>query len=446
MFIQFITDYLAYLIALPVLVLLSAFYSGGETALFSLSHHHRLQLRRQDTLFARMTLRLLDDQRMFLVTLLFGNMLINTLYYAVSAAFIAQLAHDGYPKLILIAGGILDVLLLITFGEVCPKLIASIAPMALTRIVVLPIFSVHHLLTPIGLVISRFIILPLGRLIAPARQSSQITTDELEALLELSKHRGVIDRDEEQMLRQVVTLSQMKVRHIMVPRVDIKAINIDLPPAILRRRILEAGHPRLLAYQGSLDNILGVLYRRQYLLATATSQGPNIRKLIRTIRFIPELQRIDQLLEDFRKTGTQMAVAVDEYGGTAGLLTLKDIVEHMVGDLDMDQPSENPEDQQVRQIAPGTWRVSGKLSINDWADAFGQSSISPRISTVGGLVMANLGRLPRVGDRAVIGNLEIEIESLKARRIDGLILRLKHTIQQITPPGEQGPANPAKPQ
>jgi putative hemolysin len=210
----------------------------------------------------------------------------------------------------------------------------------------------------------------------------------------------------------------------MVPRVDIHWVDVNTPPSVLRELIRRTRRTKILACQGDLDHVAGVIYSRQFLLSDAQGNLKNIARLIRNVHFVPEIQRLDQLLTDFRRSGINMAVAVDEYGGTAGLITLKDVLERIVGDLDMDQAPGEGEGPHAEPVHWDTWRVSGRLSIHDWVESFGQANIPARVSTVGGLMMALLGEAPTIGDHARLGNLEMEVETMTGRRVESVLLRL----------------------
>ena len=261
------------------------------------------------------------------------------------------------------------------------------------------------------------------RLIAPPTAPTQLSGEEVETLVEMSRSRGVIGSNEQEMLGEVLDLSQLKVRDVMVPRVDIHSIDIHQPPHVLADKIEASGLTKWVAVDGDLDHVEGVIYARQYLLARRLESNVSLSKLVRGIRFVPELQRVDELLEDFRKTGTSLAIVVDEYGGTAGLVTLKDVVHQMLGDID---PSRTQEEGalEAEQLDETTWRISGRLSVHDWAETFSAEALPPRISTVGGLVMAKLGRVPRDGDRARLANLELEVEKAKKGRVQSVLLRM----------------------
>ncbi|MEX1016673.1 MAG: hemolysin family protein [Phycisphaeraceae bacterium] len=421
--------YLVMLALLPVLLAGSAFFSGCETALFSLSPHQRLRLMRGGTLVGDAIAGLLADTRNLLITLLLSNMTINVLFFVTSSVL---LIHAGRTRLLgpvmLGVASLLPLLAVILLGEVLPKLIAARLPMTWARVVALPLYLVHRILTPLRVVASAGIITPLARLIAPPEKPPALSADELESLLNLSQRHGVIDPDEEQLLGQVLELNQLKVRDLMVPRVDIEAFDLDHDPAELVRLIERTKLRHLPVYRDSLDNIVGMVYARQILLHRPETPEA-MEKYVRQVKLVPEQQRADQLLMELRKTGTTFAIVVDEYGGTAGLITIEDVVEHMVGDL----PGEfEPEGEaEVAVVAPGVWRADAQISIHDWADVFGHNpavegmSALDAVSTVGGLVMARLGRVPKVGDRTSVGNVQITVERMAGRRVDSVLIELR---------------------
>ncbi|MBI1369682.1 MAG: DUF21 domain-containing protein [Planctomycetes bacterium] len=415
---------LPFFLMLPVLLAGSAFFSGSETALFSLRAHQRFVITQQGGLVGRAVSMLLADPRTLLITLMLGNMVVNVLYFVVSTVLLLKLDHAEVGPLFVAFATVLPLLLVILLGEVLPKIVANTGAIVWVKASAIPLYAIHRVVLPLGALLSRWVVQPLGRLFAPPQSPGQLTTDEMDALLEMSQKRGIIGSGEQQLLNEVLYLSEIKVRDVMIPRVDISEIDVNEPPRRLRELIEKTRLTKYVAVDGGIDHVLGVIYARQFLLAHRLSPKVSLRKLVRQVRFVPELQRVDQLLEDFRKSGTKLALAVDEYGGTAGLVTLKDIVEQMVGDLDMDHgPGETPAST-AEQLGPHRWRVSGRLSVHDWSDAFGQYRLPPRVSTVGGLVMSLLGRVPRLGDTVRVANLQLEVERMSGGRVESVLLHL----------------------
>lgn len=417
------------LLLLPVLLAVSGFCSGSETALFSLTQRERRQITLSKTLLDRKLGELLGEIRGLLITLLLANMVTNVLYFVIST--VALLELQRYLEIStawvpVTSGG--SLMGLIIFGEVLPKMFAARAPLVVSRFVAIPLWLLHRLITPLRHVINELVITPLARLLAPRERTPELSTQELEMMLELSQHHGVIDATEEQLLQQVLSLSQLRVRDIMTPRVDIKAYDIVDPPILLIELIRATRLECIVVYEDDLDHIVGLAYARQVLLKRPKNQK-EASTLVRQATFVPESQRADKLLVHFRKMGTTMAIAVDEYGGTAGIVTLEDVVEQMIGHIS--GPYEGQQDQPVQQLGPGQWRVSADLPVHEWAHAIGTLHQIPGVSTIGGLVMAKLGKLPKAGDVALMGNLQFKVESMNGRRIESLLLQL--VIPELTP-------------
>jgi putative hemolysin len=411
-------------ILLPLLLIASGFFSGSETALFSLSSHQRTLIRRRGGVVANIIDQLLSDPQMLLITLMFGNMTVNVLYFVISSALLLKLDPTVNPVWF-VAGTIAPLLMIIALGEVMPKIVANTATATWVRFTCVPLFIAHKTIGPLRLGLQMFVIGPLARLFAPSLRPAELSSDELRSLVEVSKRRGVIDPTEERLLYEVVRLSEIKVRDIMVPRVDLQAFDLDDDAEQLRELIIEKRLTKIPVYRGDLDHIEGVIYAKQFLLVHEVGAPFDLSTIVRQVRYVPELQRVDQLLGEFRRSGTHLAVAVDEYGGTAGLATLKDVVERLVGDVDFDTPDPDARQVSTETLPDGTYRVDGRLSVQDWIATFGQKTIPPRVTTVGGIVAAKLGRIPRVDDQVQIGNLTLKVEQMTGGRVESLLLSLK---------------------
>lgn len=407
------------------LVVASAFFSGSETALFSLSAQQRLRLTRQPGLIGRVVTHLLKDMQLLLITLMLGNMTVNVLYFVISSALLLKLDPQTHGVYLAI-GSVLPLLIIIIFGEVLPKLIANLMGVALVRIVAVPLYAVHRIIGPVRIVLRSVIIAPLGRLLAPTVRPPALSSDELESLVTVSQQRGLINPTEQQVVREVVSLSRLKVRDVMTPRVDIQAIDITASPDDIHALIREHRLSKIPVYDGDIDHIVGMIYARQFLLARSAGGQIELKKLIRQVRYVPEIGRVDQLLAEMRRGHTHLAIAVDEFGGTAGLLTIKDVVEQFLGDVDVETSNADDPDQIVQPLGPGRWRVGGALSVHDWVQALGPTRIPPRVVTLGGLAAALLGRIPRPGDRTSLGNLLIEVEAMDKARVSSVILSLRN--------------------
>jgi len=412
-------------LTLPALLVFSAFFSGSETALFSLSGADRLRFKRDGHLIGQTVLTLLNETRELLITLLMGNMTVNVLYFVISTVLLIRLQREYHVHAALITIlSVLPLLLVILLGEVLPKLVASRLPARWSRLCALPLMSVHRASGPFRLVTNVLIITPLARLIAPPQRPPGLEATDLEMLLNLSAKHGVIDPHEEDILQGVLDLSDDKVSTIMTPRVDVVAFHIRDEVSQLLKLIRETRLSYIVVYDGDIDHVVGLARSRDVLLHNVRTRK-QLRAMMQEPRFVPLQQRIDKLLGHFRKTATTFAVVVDEYGGTAGIVTLEDAVEAMVGEIA--GPYEGSEGHRIEQVGDGVWQVGAGLPIDDWIKAFertGELDVPHSVSTLGGLVMTRLGRLPRVGDHVRIRNIDITVQSMAGRRVALLALRI----------------------
>lgn len=407
------------LIVLAALLVGSAFFSGSETALFSLSLNDRRRLASQGITGAAAA-RLLDETRGLLITLLLGNMTVNVLFFVISTVLLFRVQRDSdLHPIVLAALSALPLLSVILLGEVIPKLIASRLARPWSLAAAIPLTMIHRGIGPLRVVLNLAVIEPLARLIAPNERPETLSAHDLASLLRLSRDEGVIDQAEQDMLEQVLSLSSLKVRDVMTPRVDMHAFDLDDPPAELDTLIRKCRHSRIPVYRGDLDHIHGVVYARQVLLRQPGTRQ-QLRALVRNIRFVPEFQRADALMIEFRKTGTTMAIVVDEYGGTAGLVTLEDVVEHMVGDIaGAHEPRAQPT---IQTLAPDRWRVNADVSVHECVRKIGPIKMPRGVATLGGAVMAAFGRLPIVGESVDLGAYHVRVAEMHGRRLTWLTI------------------------
>jgi putative hemolysin len=268
------------------------------------------------------------------------------------------------------------------------------------------------------LVIDTLVAGPMIRLLAPRKTSEEISADELSAVLEISARRGVIDRDAGGLLQEIVELADIRAADVMVPRVDLVTFDINLPRARLEDLFRDSRLRRIPVHDGQVDNILGVIHSRDLLRRKNTPLADLVVKL----PFLPEAANLERVLLQLRVLRQQAAIVVDEFGGVAGIVTLRDVLEEIVGDLpaDADQPAET-----VQQVSDNRFIIDGDLPIHEWVEAFGIDIDRRRISTVGGFVSQILGRIPKVNDIAEYRNLRFTVQSIRRRRVGKLAVELK---------------------
>lgn len=401
----------------PALMLLllagSAFFSGAETAFFNLSRRQTKLLKESTSKLQNLAASLLNRPGQLLGCLLFGNMTVNVLFYAVAGVFVSEQATLTAAAI----SAVVTFSALVLLGEILPKSMAYANSSSLSIIAALPAFLCLQLFTPLHFVFKFLILEPVLRVfLGPKRLPKAITVGEFKSLIETSRKQGLITSDENKLLTEVIELGFLKVRHVMRPRVDMIACAVTDSTQTARRMMQKNHLTKLPVYAGTIDNIVGLVHLRRLLLEDVLS----LDKIVQRVLFVPEQKTVESLLEFFRKSKTDTAIAVDEYGGIAGSVRLEDIAEELFGRIELTNGIEP-----IEQIGPFKYRLAGNLAIHDWVDAFGVNPAETRLSTVGGLVTALLGRIPQSGDVAHFKNLKFTVEKVQKRRIETLILNLE---------------------
>jgi putative hemolysin len=241
-------------------------------------------------------------------------------------------------------------------------------------------------------------------------------------MLENSARTGVLSHDENMLLLEILELGMLKVRHAMQPRVEVYACSVKTD-FIQLLAIMRMHQLRYIAiFKDSIDSVYGLVYLRDLLLHP---QSESIEKLVRPVAFVPEQKTVESLIEFFQKTKTDIAVVVDEYGGTAGMISQDDIVSQLLGTENQDLAADP-----IQQVGPMTYRLAAQLSIHDWAEAFGVDPEEIRMTTLGGLVTALLGRIPKNGDVVYWQNMKFTVETVRKNRIESIVLSLEPLINK----------------
>jgi len=258
----------------------------------------------------------------------------------------------------------------------------------------------------------------------------RVTEEEFHELMEASEEEGLINEEESEMIRAIFALGETVVREVMVPRTDMACISVDVTTETLIATIIECGHSRIPVYDGTVDNITGILYAKD-LLKHWGDNRPNldIRKISRPPFYIPEAKNLEELLQEFKKRRVHIAIVIDEYGGTSGLITIEDLIEQIVGDIQDEYDSE----EELLQLQPdGSTVVDARLSIEEFEQFFEIEVERDKFDTVGGLIFYLLGRIPRTGDEVSIPGIRLTVLSAGERRIGKL--RAERVIQAIQEP------------
>lgn len=406
---------------LPVLLVASAFASASETALFGVTPGELARLRRVSPAAASAVERLRAMPTRLLGQVLLINMVANTAYFIASSVLTVR-AESAATKVGISVGSVLAVVL---FGEVLAKLFASA-----TRVRFLQLAAPLHLAIRGGLSwflagFDRFVIAPLSRLVVPrVSEPAPISPDELAELIALSAAEGAFKGSEQGLLRSIVTLGSIRVREVMRPRRDLVFVERIAPVEEIVRVCAESGHARVPVCESGLDGeVVGVLDTTRLLA------GEPLSRAMTRPRFVPELARLDTLLERFRVEGVGAAVCVNEYGGVVGLVTISDVVDELVmSSIDDEVGAEDG----VTRTGQRTWQVPGRLGVRELGDAFGVKDVavrSGRATTIAGVVMFLLGRMPVPGDEAELGDLRLRVLEVENRSVR----RVEVTLKERTP-------------
>jgi len=401
------------LVLMLLLLAGSAFFSGSETAFFNLTRKQKTVLKQSQYRLGHLTALLLEKPQRLLGCLLLGNMLVNILFFAVSSVLVLRIEKEfGVTTAGVTAFVFLFVLIL--FGEVFPKSLAYSNSRIFSLTSAVPAYLVVKILNPVQFLFRFLIVEPTVRLfIGGQRHTKKITSSEFKGLIEASRRRGLITSDENKFLTEIVELGFLKVRQVMQPRVDMLACSCTDSPEKARKMMLSNDLTKLPVYVKDRDHIVGLVYLRQILLHPERS----IDKLVQDVNFVPEQKTVESLLEYFRKSGTDTAVVLDEYGGVAGLVRLEYIAGELFGPVEF-----RSEAEPIEKIGPFKFRLSGNLAIHDWAESFGIKIEETRLCTIGGLATALSGKVPKSGDVIYLKNLKLTVEKVRKNRIESLIL------------------------
>lgn len=412
------------LVVFVLLLLASALFSGSEVALFSLKGSDREALAAQGEARDLRVLRLLEHPRQLLVTILILNTSVN-----VAAAILAAVMTHEVARFYRWSAGLtffLEVIVLtfvlLVVSEITPKLIAARHARRISRAVSRMILALHRLFFPLTSFITRSLQGLQRRITHPPQR---ISSEDLKRMAEIGEAHGSLREEERELIHSIVEFGDMTAREIMVSRVDMIALatNASLDEAL--DLIRTSGHSRLPLFTDHLDNIAGVLYAKDLLpyLAQEAPTPFDLTKLARPAMYVPLTKKLDDLLRDFQRRKTHLAIVVDEYGGTAGLVTLEDVLEQIVGDI-RDEHDEEP--ALYHRLDAHRWAVQARINLDDLADVVGVDLETDNFDfeTLGGLIFHLAGQIPSEGDLYTYKTLRLQVGSVQANRIVDVVVQV----------------------
>lgn len=387
------------------LILLSAFFSGTETAYFNIRPH-------RDDVPSKLK-DLLANPRSLLVSILTGNTIINVAIGSLAAIITYRISPDN-PNLILLQVIVVSTVLII-FGEILPKTIAMRSSNKFANSVYYPLRFFIILLYPLTLLLNGINKLVLK--LVPKEEKPFDTEEELEILAELGEEKGSLDEEESDMIRSIIKFDDKTVREIMTPRVDMLSLPSNSSIDDAMDLISNKQFSKIPLYKDNIDEVNGVIYAKD-LVPYLIGSRPNVKlkSISRDVYFVPEQKPIDDLLNDFKEKKISLAIVVDEWGGTSGLVTLEDIVEEVMGEIRDPYDIEN---SPVSKLNNGSFIVDGKISIYDLEEEIeGMSFPEDRdYDTLGGLILDSLEDIPKQGELVMHDEWRIKVLDLDGNRI-----------------------------
>ncbi len=400
------------LLVLIVLLALSAFFSSSETALTTVNKIRIRTLADAGDLKAIILSKVIEEQGKMLSAILIGNNIVNLTASSLMTTLTISLFGN---RAVGVATGILTLLILV-FGEITPKTLSTISAESIALKNAKIIYGLMVVLTPVIYVVNQ---LSLGVLlllrIDPNAKRDSITEDELRTIVEVSHEEGVIESEEKKMINNVFDFGDSVAKDIMVPRIDMTLVEVNATYQELLDIFREEKYTRIPVFEENTDNVIGIINVKDLLLIDNHEEF-HIRDYLREPLYTYEYKKTAELMVEMRKTFNNIVIVLDEYGATAGLITLEDMLEEIVGEI-RDEYDED-EEKSLVEMAPGEYSVEGAMKLDDLNDRLGLELESEDYDSVGGLVIGLLDHLPEEGEEVTDNGIRFVVESVDKNRID----------------------------
>ncbi|MBP3039998.1 HlyC/CorC family transporter [Bacillaceae bacterium Marseille-Q3522] len=427
------------LILIGVLTLLNAFFAAAEIALVSLNKNRIAQQAEEGDRKAILLNKLIADPSKFLATIQVGITLANFFSSASAATGLANrfagiLGNIPYAHQVAVV--VITLLLsfvTLVFGELFPKRIALQNAEKISRFSVTPILFISKIAMPFV----KFLSFSTNMLVKITHignngEAEKVSREEIKLLAQAGQEDGSINEDEFGMIKGVFSLDDKIAREIMTPRTDTFLINIDTPPNELADLILSQKYTRIPVYQTDHDTIVGILNIKDYLkkVHEVGFDHVEIRSILRQAHFVPETRYIDDLLKELQATQNHLAILIDEYGGFAGIVTMEDLIEEIVGDID-DEYDES--EGVLTRINDTTYMASGTLQIDEFNEYFHTNIDVPNFDTIAGFLLSQMGEIPENGEKTVVKyeNLLFTVESVKDNRLEKIRIEFTQPTSKV---------------
>lgn len=417
-------DYL--ILVLVVLVLLSAFFSASETAISTVNRIRMRNYADEGNKKAQKVIHMADNYDRTLSTILVGNNIVNITFASLSTMLFTNLfgvSGVGIATLV-------STIVVLIFGEILPKSMAKEFADTFALTVAYPLYWVMLVLTPVVYI---FIGIKKGimRIFKPQKKQVSVTEQELKYIIEEIEDEGVLEKQESELVRSALDFDEITAEEILTPRVDVVSVEAGASTETIKDLFIEEHYSRIPVYEDSIDNIIGVLYSKDFFTAYIKGTEFSIRDMLQSVIFIPPSKKISELFSELQKSKSHLAVVTDQYGGNMGIVTLEDILEELVGEI-WDEYDEDERD--FVPLDENTFEISGDLRVSDLVEELKIEGliIETGSNSAGGWALESFGHIPAEGESFMNGILKVTVKEVSENRI------IRLTVQ-VLPPQKEGP-------
>ncbi len=414
-------------IYIVILIVFSAFFSGSEIAYASVN---KLRLKKNvettNRLSQRLALYIADNYETALSSILVGNNLVNIAASSIATVIAMSIAGEAYVGY---ATAIMTVVILI-FGEIVPKLLAREHSEGFTTAVAVPLRIIMIITYPVVFVVMKILGVVSKIWGGSSDNSPSVTEDELVTIIEMVEDEGVIDEARSDLLQSAIEFSDITAQEIITPRVDMLAIDVDDEVEDIRKLINNSAFSRLPVYEGTIDNIIGVLYLNRFYKRLIDESDFNIRDMLMEVCYIPKTLKLPYVLAELRRARQHLAVVTDEYGGTLGILTMEDVLEELVGEI-WDETDEVV--KEFEEIDSNNYIASGDMNISDFLEDIGADAtpFESEYTTLGGWLTEMLNGFPREGDSFEYDSMKITVLEMDDKRVKSVSVHKQTDEKEI---------------
>ena len=423
----------AQLVALIILVALSAFFSSAETSFVTVSQIKMRSIAEAGNRSAQRVLKITSDSAKMLSAILIGNNLVNISASSLATTLTLSLWGNAAVS---ITTGVLTLVVLI-FGEIAPKTFATAYAEKIALIYSGPIRFLMIVLTPVIFVIN-FIAKGVLRIIGfnPNKHKATITEDELRTMVDVSREEGVLETDEHEMISNVFDFGESQAKDVMIPRIDMTSVSVDSTFDEIVEVFRQDKYTRLPVYEKSVDNVIGIINVKDLLLCEDKSNF-SVRNILRKPYYTYEFKHISELMDELKKTSNNFTIVVDEYGSTVGMITLEDLLEEIVGEI-RDEYDEDEEDE-IIQINDNEYVISGTTRLGDLEDIINLPKLDEDedYDSISGFIVSQLGRLPQDGDEVKLDNQKLVVDECDKYRIIKVHLYINDVAEESSETSEE---------